>query len=225
MRLLDLFCGAGGCAVGYHRAGFDVVGVDIAPQPNYPFEFIQGDALEYARAHGHEFDAVHASPPCQRYSTGTFRREWKDRHPDLIAPVRGLLQDLGRPWVIENVGAAPLSPGAAVLCGLMFGLKVFRHRSFESSFLLMAPPHPSHKGKVIGRDGMRTCVGNSGCWGSGKQRRRVLASGSTERDDKPSWVVAMGIDWMTIGEMREAIPPAYTEFVGRQLIALCGGAA
>jgi site-specific DNA-cytosine methylase len=128
-RLLDLFCGAGGAGMGYHRAGFEVVGVDIAPQPHYPFEFHQGDALEYLAAHGHEFDAIHASPPCQRYSS--IQRITKNKHkwPDLVDPVRQLLIKSGKPYVIENVQGAPLRVDA-FMCGSMFGLGMIRHRIF-----------------------------------------------------------------------------------------------
>lgn len=216
MRLLDLFCGAGGCAVGYHRAGFtDIVGVDIKPQPRYPFAFVQGDALEYLAAHGREFDAIHASPPCQAYSRASFTNANRSRHPDLLGPTRTLLVAAKRPWVIENVEGAPVEGWPVNLCGLMFGLKVFRHRWFESSVMLMQPSHPSHRGKKVGANGFRSLIGHGG-GASKRQRNQMLALGA--RDDKASWVAASGIDWMTRDEMAQAIPPAYTEFVGRQLL-------
>src|SRR5262245_32328515 len=140
-RLLDLFCGAGGAAVGYDRAGFQVVGVDIAPQPNYPFTFGEADALEYLKwivlpsLGARKFAAIHASPPCQRWSTKTRNPE---RHPDLIEPVRVLLESTGLPYVIENVPDAPLRDPVQ-LCGSSFGLGVQRHRSFETNFPLLVP--------------------------------------------------------------------------------------
>jgi DNA (cytosine-5)-methyltransferase 1 len=202
-RLLDLFCGAGGAAVGYHRAGFEVVGVDHKPQKRFPFLFVQTDALTYLAAHGHEFDAVHASPPCQAYSRT--RAIWNNNYPDLLAAVRHVLETSGKPWIIENVEEAPL--GGIVLCGTQFGLRVLRHRRFESSVFLWAPDpclHPKDNrcvqvGRPIGEGQMVTVAGNiSGVKLAGK---------------------AMGIDWMTRDELTQAIPPAYTEFVGKQLRA------
>src|SRR5262252_358856 len=133
-RLLDLFCGAGGAAMGYWRAGFDVTGVDVVPQPSYPFTFVQADALAYPLD---GFDAVHASPPCQAYSVATGNARRGD-HVDLYEPVRRRLEASGLPWVIENVIGAPYRQGV-VLCGSMFGLRVRRHRNFEASFLMLAP--------------------------------------------------------------------------------------
>ena len=138
-KLLDLFCGAGGCSVGYHRAGFDVTGVDARPQPSYPFAFVQADALAYLGEHGREYDAVHASPPCQRYSIARRIHGNGETHPDLLEPTRAALVSNGRPWIIENVPGAPVR-FPVLLCGLMFGLRVFRHRLFESSVLLFCPP-------------------------------------------------------------------------------------
>lgn len=206
-RLLDLFCCAGGAAMGYHRAGFDVVGVDINPQPNYPFEFHQADALEFVSKHGWEFDAVHASPPCQRWTTAQKIRG--NEHPDLIRPLRGLLVDLGLPYVIENVEGAPLhSP--VMICGAMFpGLRVYRHRLFETTFPVAIPAHPEHAAKLtkMGRPPRDAefmhVVGNF----SGVTAARR----------------AMGIPWMTRDQLREAIPPAYTEFLGATLLASLAG--
>jgi DNA (cytosine-5)-methyltransferase 1 len=216
-KLLDLFCKAGGAAVGYHRAGFDVVGVDIEPQPNYPFEFVQGDALEVVGRIGAEFDAIHASPPCQRYSVGRSIHGSGDRHPDLVAPVREALSRAGRPWVIENVVGAPLSPYSAVLCGLMFGLGVLRHRRFEASFLLLAPPHQRHPKHLT--TGTRTAKrgGRGNGYSTGEQGLVCVAGNNFVREAAAK---AMGIDWMTRRELAQAIPPAYTAFVGTQLIAL-----
>ena len=206
-RLLDLFCGAGGAAMGYHRAGFDVVGVDIAPQPNYPFEFHQADALEYLAAHGHEFDAIHASPPCQRYSTATAD---PSRHPDLIAPVRSALLRLRKPYAIENVPGAPLFDPAR-LCGSAFGLRVRRHRGFESNVLIVGTEHHhAEQGRPVG------------VYGQHPDRKQHLRPDGTQRGTKATSAEhagrAMGIWWMDWPELAESIPPAYTEHVGRQLL-------
>ena len=217
--MLDLFCKAGGCGMGYSRAGFDVTGVDIESQKRYPFAFIQGDALEYVAEHGQEYDVIHASPPCQAYSVATKATAGAaEKHPDLVAPVRELLIATGKPWVIENVPGAPLSQGSLVLCGLMFGLKVFRHRLFESSHLLFAPPHPSHRGHRIGMQGFCTVAGG------GNSGVRDRTSGRLVRrrpeDGVAGWRRAMGIDWMTRDELSQAIPPAYTHYIGTQIIRL-----
>ncbi len=204
MRLLDLYCGAGGAAMGYYRAGFkQIVGIDIKPQPRYPFIFIQGDArrppvnLEY-------FDAIHASPPCQRYTMAQNAAKNADAHPDLIPETRAVLIESGKPYVMENVVGAPLI-NPALLCGLALGLKVKRHRLFESPVLLLTPPCPSHDQDyfvIFGHEcrNRRT--------GSAARRKNKIAVGRE----------AMGIDWMTRGELSEAIPPAYTEWIGKRLI-------
>lgn len=216
-RLLDLYSGAGGCAVGYSRAGFEVVGVDINPQPRYPFEFHRGDALDYLREHGHEFDAIHASPPCQRYSIGRHIHASGERHPDLVAPTRELLQATGKPWVIENVPGAPLGGFAAELCGLMFGLRVLRHRLFEASFLLLAPPHPPHPAHLTTGTNTAKRGGRGNGYSTGADGLVCVAGNNFVRE---AGAKAMGVDWpMTRRELANAIPPAYCEFVGRQLIA------
>lgn len=233
MKLLDLYCGAGGCAMGYHRAGFaQIVGIDIAPQRRYPFTFVRMDAIEALTRFSlggvgatiiddqgrhwslEDFDAIHASPPCKPFSAAKRRNKHESKHPDLLTPTRELLQDLAVPWVIENVTGAPMRPPAIQLCGLMFGLKVFRHRWFESSQMLFAPSHPPHRGKRIGVDGFCSVHGH-GDYSPGNWR-------SLERkyQHKEAWAVAMGIDWMTRDELSQAIPPAYTEYVGRQMIAV-----
>jgi DNA (cytosine-5)-methyltransferase 1 len=223
-RLLDLFCGAGGAGMGYHRAGFEVVGVDINPMPRYPFEFHQADALEYLAAHGHEFDAIHASPPCQAYSDLRHMPNAK-QHTSLIEPVRKLLYEIGKPFVIENVEGAPLID-PIILCGTMFGLGVkaanaelWRHRQFELNWPRFLVPPCNHRAapKVIGVYG-----------GHGRDRRRVITvvghtGGSSARDGCQQFTVAerseaMGIDWMAGAQLSQAIPPAYTEFIGRQLM-------
>lgn len=202
-RLLDLFCGAGGAGEGYRRAGFEVVGVDIKPQPRYkPGRFVQADALQYLAEHGHEYDAIHASPPCQRYSSAT-PEDRRSEHPDLIEPVRNLLISIGVPWVMENVEHAPLI-NPLKLCGTMFNLNVIRHRLFEMSHPVYFTPQCAHVKKTVRQgyaleDNQYHCVvGNFS--GVSSARR------------------AMGIDWMTRDELSQAIPPAYTEFIGNQLM-------
>jgi hypothetical protein len=200
-RLLDLFCGAGGAAMGYHRAGFEVVGVDHLPQPRYPFEFHQADALEFlAGANAGDYDAVHASPPCQAHSAGAKMRGTAGLHPDLLPATRDLLARFGLPYVIENVVGAPM-PSFVTLCGEMFGLGVIRHRRFECSELLWQPHHPKHRGAVS--DGHYATVAGHGGDGS---------------NAFPVWAAAMQIGWMTKEELAQAIPPAYTEWIGRQLL-------
>lgn len=215
MKLLDLFCGAGGAGMGYHRAGFEVVGVDIAPQPRYPFEFHQADALEYCALHGQEFDAIHASPPCQAYSG--MRRITLARfgvapvHPDLIASVRDALEQTGKPFVIENVQGAPLHT-SLVICGASMGLPhLCRHRHFESNVLIMSGPPCQHRHNeyTIGiygdkPDGRRV---------SYRQHRLVRVARSLDEAS-----AEMGIFWMNWKEITQSIPPAYTEYIGRQLL-------
>ena len=207
--LLDLFCGAGGAAMGYSRAGFEVIGVDHHPQPRYPFEFHLGDAMTWPLDRS-EF--IHASPPCQRYSIGTvrWRNEGRD-YCDLVEPIRQRLEASGKIWVIENVIGSPLARGSIVLCGLMFGLRVFRHRVFECSHFVFVPPHPSHRGKRVG-EGYYSVAGNGGRWKSWGTVKRNVSKGTRDQ-----WRQAMGIDWMTRKELTQAIPPAYTEWIGRQL--------
>ena len=204
-RLLDLFCGAGGAAMGYHRAGFDVTGVDIRPQPRYPFAFVQADALDYVRDHGHEYDAIHASPPCQHYSALRARSPGRT-YPDLLGRTRDALLGPAVPWAIENVITAPVHSGV-FLCGGMFGLRTYRHRWFETSCLIFQPHHPAHTVKT-----------------STKKRRADWDAGLhvSVTGDVGSYVgrAALGIDWMTGNELSQAIPPAYTEWVGAHLIAV-----
>ncbi|MDQ3730275.1 MAG: DNA cytosine methyltransferase [Actinomycetota bacterium] len=214
-RLLDLFCGAGGAAMGYHRAGFEVVGVDIEPQPNYPFEFFQDDALEVICLG--EFGpwdgkcvAVHASPPCQRYSSAGRRyAKTQGSHPDLIGLTRKILEQTGLPYVIENVGGAVHDLRQPVrICGSSVGLRVHRHRLFETNWPMIVPPC-AHQGSgvaVYGKlDGRRLWTR-----ADGSELRAVATLGEAQE--------AMGIDWMGWDELREAIPPAYTELIGHQLM-------
>lgn len=206
--LLDLYCGAGEAARGYSAAGFNVVGVDIAPQPHYPYEFHQSDAIEFVLRHGREFDLIHASPPCQAYSTVRWLVEARcgpRNYPDLVALTREALCRVGRPYVIENVPGAPLVD-PILLCGEMFGLRVFRHRLFETSFFLLAPPHPRHPRKAT----TNAYRGISG-FRYGATHINVAGNNFILEDAK----IAMGLHCdMTRKEITQAIPPAYTEFVG-----------
>ena len=212
-RLLDLYSGAGGCSVGYHRVGFDVVGVDINPQPHYPFEFHQADALEYLQAHWPDFDAIHASPPCQAYSVAaqSERNAGKD-YPDLLAPTREALIATDVPWVIENVPGAPMRADYK-FCGCQFALDLRRVRWFEVSwpvtYALMPPcNHPYPVPSVVGH-------------GTPSWVQHKLGYNPTIHDYRR----AMGIDWMNRNELSQAIPPSYTEFIGRQLITALEAAA
>lgn len=210
--LLDLYCKAGGAGRGYQLAGFDLVGVDIQPQPNYPGRFIQDDAIYYLRHHWHLYAAAHASPPCQAYTWAGKR--WGKEHPDLVGPTREALKDTNLPWIMENVPGAPLV-NPVTLCGEMFGLGVIRHRLFESNIPLVIPKHRAHK-KPIRRpahnDPSRTVQRSQYCTVAGH-------GGEGASFTLAAWQEAMGIDWMTKEELAQAIPPAYTEFLGKQLLA------
>jgi DNA (cytosine-5)-methyltransferase 1 len=220
-KLLDLFCCQGGAAVGYHRAGFDVVGVDIAPQPRYPFAFVQAPVsaiMEMLLADQPvpftiagktewlflgDFSCIHASPPCQGFTLA--QRIQNREHVDFIDATRAMLEASRLPWIIENVEGAPLRD-PVMLCGAMFhGLRVYRHRLFESNIALTSPDHPQHvaplckMGRPPAEGDFMHVVGNF----SG------VAQGAA----------AMGIDWMNRDGLRESIPPAYTEYLGRQLLA------
>ena len=218
-RLLDLFCGAGGAAVGYSRAGFDVLGVDIKPQPRYPFRFIQADALKFVvdvELTDWDFDAIHASPPCQAY-TAYKRTGNVGEHPDLIDATRELLWQTGLPWVIENVAGAPLKE-PLLLCGTMFDppMEIQRHRYFESDWPMDDPPWPCRH-RLNGKD---RYPGGRSKGRTGSSRGLVRATIEIGSWDIPLDVQqeAMGIDWMTLEELSEAIPPAYTELIGHQLM-------
>jgi len=204
-RLLDLFCGAGGAGMGYYRAGFEVVGVDIEPQPNYPFEFHQADAMTVPLD---GFDVRHASPPCQASAALTKGTNKGREYPQLIPGIRERLADAGGITIIENVQGASVRRDAT-LCGEMFGLSVIRHRYFELSHPILVPPHPKHRGRVAGwRHGQRYDGPYFAVYGDGGGK------GSLQ-----DWQQAMGIDWMTDRlELAEAIPPAYTEWIGEQLL-------
>jgi DNA (cytosine-5)-methyltransferase 1 len=202
--------------MGYHRAGFEVVGVDIQPQPNYPFEFIQADVFDFLNdasdpdlCPGHEgghclneFDVIHASPPCQRYSVASSN---KADYPDLYEPIRTRLSFLTTPWVIENVIGAPYASGF-VLCGSMFNLPVRRHRNFETSWLHLMGLRCDHanQGRAI------TITGHGGGVESKHSKKGIRAE----------WPEYMGMLWATPKECTQAIPPAYTEYIGRELLCL-----
>jgi DNA (cytosine-5)-methyltransferase 1 len=207
--VLDLFCGAGGASKGYAAAGFRVVGVDIEPQPNYPFEFYQADAIAYLDALGHHplpgyehLALIHASPPCQAYSliaAGGVRR--KGGHPELVEPIRLALQGIGIPYVIENVPQAPLAD-PITLCGTSFGLPIIRHRSFECSFPVDAPSC-----------GYKPTARN--------RHKGYLAYPYGRKSWQVAWrehVIPAVWPWMTVAESGQAIPPAYTEHIGAQLL-------
>lgn len=210
-RLLDLFCCAGGAGVGYSKAGFEVIGVDINPQPHYPLPFIQANALTLDPKFIASFDAVHASPPCQSYSDLAKRNGNADAWPRLIEPVRAMLIQSGLPYVIENVNGAPLID-PIVLCGTMFPkLRVLRHRLFETNFTILTPAHKKHP-KVHTFDRRKSHFGKTDEW---KDFVQVTGGGNCTLAAAQE---AMGIDWMNKCEINEAIPPAYTEFVGKQLL-------
>jgi DNA (cytosine-5)-methyltransferase 1 len=224
-RILDLFSGAGGCAVGYHRAGFDVVGMDHVDQPRYPFEFWQTDAIEFLGrlvAGGSpggwvlaDFDAIHASPPCQAHTALRVMPNARE-HADLVAPTRELLMATGLPYVIENVPGAPLR-NPVTICGAAFGLgtdaghDLARHRLFETNFPVMVPPC-AHGGRRV--------LGIYGDHARHDRRARRIGTGQFgAADSLRLGSEAMGIDWMIWRELSQAIPPAYTEHIGSYLMA------
>ena len=229
--LLDLFCKAGGAAMGYYRAGFDIVGVDKEYQRRYPFDFIQADALKLPFDLS-RFDAIHASPPCQAFTS--LKSMWNSKpHPDLVEDTRAVLKASGLPYVIENVPGAPLGQ-SILLCGTMFALgtgdaELRRHRYFEVNFDVGLRPPCAHyyRGRVIGVYG-----------GHGHDRRRIKRpstvgvyghpGGKSAREEAQQFSTAeraeaMGIDWMTCDELSQAIPPAYTEFIGTHLLDFIRG--
>jgi DNA (cytosine-5)-methyltransferase 1 len=225
VRLLDLFCCEGGAGAGYAAAGFDVTGVDLNPRfaKRYPFTFVEGDALEYVAAHGADYDVIHASPPCQLYSVT--RHTHSVEHPDLVAPTRAALEATGRPYVIENVVGAPLI-NPITLCGAAFGLTAVdvdgapvvlrRHRLFESNVWLW-PVECTHLAYV---DRGYRIAGVYGAGSRSVEAARIRGGGYT-----PAKAVAaelMGAPWMTMAGLQQAIPPAYTRYLGEQLLTLVG---
>lgn len=210
MRILDLFCCEGGAAMGYHQAGFEVVGVDIEPRPNYPFEFIQADAMTFPLD---GFDAIHASPPCQFASMSTIGlRNAGKVYPDLLAPTRERLLAQSTPWVIENVPGAPMRADY-LLCGSQFGLMLVRHRLFEVSWgplVTLELQQPcTHDSRALSVTGHGTPT-----WVREKRAKRGLKDPSVNE-----WRESMGMPWASRKGLSQAIPPAYTEYIGKQLLA------
>ena len=202
LRVIDLYCGAGGATKGLQRAGFHVTGVDHKPQKNYCGDaFIQADALEVS-LEGYDF--IWASPPCQKYSHIRKQSRPGNEHPDLVAPTRDRLIESGTPYVIENVGGSPLLRGSIMLCGEMFGLKTYRHRWFECSWGILAPQHIKHP---------ETCP-RGGRQPSASGRMSVVGN----MPNLPAARRAMGIQWMNRKELSQAIPPAYSEYIARQFL-------
>jgi Site-specific DNA methylase len=204
-RLLDAFSGQGGAAKGYVDAGFHVTGIDINPQPRYPYEFHQADALEFIAAHGREYDVIHASPPCQDHSplksrAGEHGTGW------MLPATLDLLSTIGKPYIVENVMGAQM-PRDLVLCGSMFDLRIYRHRKFHIGGVTMLeqPIHPRHIVKTSTKKRRRD-------WDAGMNISVTGDIGTTIGS------LAMGIDWMTGDGLSQAIPPLYAEFIGRQLI-------
>ena len=221
-RLLDLGCKAGGASAGYVAAGFEVVGVDIEPQPNYPYEFYRDDAFEFLRRMGEDksFAAIHASMPCQLFSHGTVAQD-SSKYIDLVTPIRPLLQATGLPYIMENVQRAPLID-PITLCGASFDLTakddqgplvLRRHRLFESNIPLTAPPCDC-------REHQRNGYKIAGCYG-GARRTRYEAEEIRHGGYVPPRPILddlMGINWMTEAELFQAVPPRYTEHLGKQLL-------
>jgi len=205
-RLLDLFCGPGGAGRGYADAGFEVVGVDIVHQPHYPFEFVRGEALLALQRYGSEFDAIHASPPCQAFTAYRRRPGHVAERPDLITPLRPLLEATGLPYVIENVPGAPLLDPVC-LCGSSFGLNVRRHRLFESNVPLL--DLPCRHGWQTARYAPAT---------NRRNRRRTVEVG-VWRIPLAVQKRAMGVEWDVDEDLSEMVPPAYTHFLGAQIVA------
>jgi len=205
--MFDLFCKQGGAGMGYHRAGFDVIGVDVEPQPRYPFEFVQADAMQVLTFLAEDAepwpgapspDAIHASPPCKTFTrTGwSYRYGYHERHSDLLTPARYLLRRQRRPWVIENVPGAPMRPDLK-LCGCVVGLpELERERWFEFSQPVF--------------DLRQSCA---------RRERTISPRGNTHyKGEAIDWARAMSIDWMNAEGLSQAIPPAYTEIVGKHLL-------
>lgn len=219
LRALDLFCGAGGAGMGLHRAGFDVVGVDIKPQRRYPFDFIQADAMA-PPVRLSDFDLIWASPPCQGYSIMRNLPWLRGReYPMLIPAVREMLADSGVPYIIENVNQArktaklPEGINGGYLCGAMFGLPLYRHRRFETSFYWMVPGHAKHTAVIRPSHSL-----------AGRSRDMTFAEFPGRRSGtdvghgpgaRKKAKEAMGVEWMSSNEASQAIPPAYSEYLGR----------
>lgn len=218
MRLLDLFCGEGGASTGYAHAGFTVVGVDSAPMPRYPFEFIQASALDLPLEFLQSFDAIAASPPCKVHTR--MKAFSSASHVDLVAPTRDVLEQSGKPYIIENVPGAPLR-NPLILCGSMFGRDIRRHRLFESNIPLVAPSECRHAEQAATSPGYKVSRYHSGqpktylspvvsVYGRGN----AYGLGETQL-----WRDIMAMPWASKDGLREAIPPYYTAFLGAQLLA------
>ena len=209
-KLLDLYCGGGGAGRGYELAGFDVTGVDNVPQPKHRGKVILSDAIEYVLRHGHEYDFIHASPPCQAYSLASMQHRKSGRvYPDLIAKTREALQKTGKPYCIENVPGAPLL-NPITLCGSMFQsatggiLRTYRHRLFESNLPLTAPPcfHNYPQAKMGRRAKPGEFIQFVGHYTDAEIVREML-----------------GLEWLSKNEIAQCVPPQYTEFLGRQVLS------
>lgn len=203
MRVLDLFCCAGGAGAGYARAGFEVVGIDIYPQPGYPFEFVRADAIEYVTEHGADFDFIHASPPCQGYSATEVLWNNAEYYPMMIPDVRKALDATGKPYTIENVERAAWDmQNPILLCGDMFGIRTYRHRLFECNWKIEQPVHPRH---VAYTAKMGRPV---------KDGEHMIIAGNFSGVDLARKIMEM--PWARRNELSEAIPPAYTEWIARR---------
>jgi len=218
MKVLDLFCGGGGASMGYYQAGFEVIGIDIKKKRNYPFQLIKADVMKFLKETPQkwfeQFDLISASPPCQKYSRASNGASWGEvSKVDLIHDLRIELKRLNIPYVIENVEGSPLV-NPIKLCGSMFGLKVRRHRIFETSFSIdLGEIKCQHKkqGKPIGVYGSMNDTVKGVCSKTGK----TVYGGSTAKSIEEA-SMAMGIDWLGWSSLKEAIPPAYTKFIGQQ---------
>lgn len=203
-KLLDLFCCGGGASLGYEQAGFDVVGVDIEPQRNYQGSFVQADAFEYLSKHHKNFDAFHASPPCQAYSKSSMQFRLVNKiYAELIEPIRQAFNDIGKPFVIENVPGAPLE-NPIQLCGQMFGLRTYRHRLFETNWRIEQPFHAAHAAR------------------NAKMGRKPKSDEYIQYVGHFSGVAIVqemtGLTWLNQYELAQSIPPQYAKFVGEQLL-------
>lgn len=202
-RLLDLFCGAGGAAMGYYRAGFEIVGVDIEKQPHYPFEFHQADAFDFLEGHWKDFDVIHLSPPCQRFSVLTPEHSRKN-HFDFFDKIYSLLDSIGKPFIIENVPPSrKRMRNPILLCGSMFGLPIFRHRFFDTYPHIGLVPCCNHNFIPV--------------LISGTPRRKGFQLKDSTVEQKR---LSMGIAWMSTRELDQAIPPDYTEFIGKRMLKI-----
>lgn len=221
--LLDLFCCEGGASAGYVRAGFEVLGVDIAPQKRYPYRFLQADALGFLQwlmdsGAIRQFAAVHASPPCQHEST--LKSMVTHYYPDLLAPTRDALVKMGKetgiPWIVENVATAAMHQGIQI-CGTALGLNVRRHRRFDSSHLLYGPGRCKHD-----LDNINVYGHNAWNYRKRSEEYRHWHRHNANQCPVPKVVAATAFEaeWMTLHGLAECIPPAYTEFLGRQLLAV-----